>query len=471
MLFSATGGPYWTAEHSNWLRPGVPICQREGVECDNAHANEGVLELRMNRFGLQGTVPSEIWELTHARQIAFTTNDVAVSFEGIEKALALHTLKLSSCHIRSLKGIGNASDKLSELHLADNQFSGTIPEDVFQLTQVQWIYLNNNHFSGTIPTDLSRLRSATKIELFDNNFEGPLPSELGLLTDLVELQVQLNELSGTIPRELLALQKLETLDISQQGGQKFGGLLPAFDKNPALTYIDASGNAFWGELPANLLVQVDSSKEISVNLASNRFEGAVPTEWSRFSALNIELGGNMLTALPESLCQKNEWQKGQVGLFSTCDAILCPPGTQAPTGRKDQATEKCNPCAAGEPSAPFYGTLECLDPRMVQEKRVLSDFYENTNGTNWLIQTNWLAVGSVCDWYGVTCDESNHVSEITLENNLLAGAPASKDALSEIFSLQNLKVRLGSSLLPRFTYLPPCSSSSHYLCLLGREGP
>lgn len=439
-LFTATGGRYWTANHDNWLRPGVPICQREGVECDHAYANSGVLELRLNRFGLRGTIPPEIWELTHARQLAFTRNEVDVSFEGIEKAEGLHTLKLSTCHLRSLKGIGMVSDNLTELHLAENQFSGTLPEDIFQLTQVQWLFLRANHFSGSVPVELSKLTRLTKIELDDNSFTGPLPSELGLLTDLAELDIQLNELSGTIPSEFSELSKLERLDISQQNGKKFWGSFPAFDRSPALKYIDASGNGFTGALPPNLLAQVDASAELTVNLAKNQFEGSVPEEWSRFSALNIELGGNRLLALPENLCQKNEWQKGQVGLFGTCDAILCPPGTQATTGRKTEATESCVPCAAGVTSAPFYGTLACLDPRVVEERRILFDFYEYTNGTNWLIQTDWLSDSSVCDWYGLSCEDNEHVSEISLGNNLLAGASASKDTLSEIFALQDLKV-------------------------------
>jgi hypothetical protein len=33
LLFSATGGRYWTAAHTNWTKPGVPICYREGIKC------------------------------------------------------------------------------------------------------------------------------------------------------------------------------------------------------------------------------------------------------------------------------------------------------------------------------------------------------------------------------------------------------------------------------------------------------
>lgn len=440
-FFVATGGRYWKVPHDNWLRPGVPICQREGVECMNSNANEGVLELRMNGFGLRGTIPSEIWELTHARQLAFTKNEVDLSFEGIEKAESLVVLKLSTCHLRTLDGLGKASDKLRELHLAGNQFSGTIPDDIFELDQVQILFLNGNHFSGRIPTQLAKLTSLTRVELFDNAFTGPLPTELGLLTNLAYLELQLNELSGTIPVEFQSLENLVRLDISKQNGRKFEGTFPAFEKFPLLKYIDASQNRFSGPLPPNLLALIDPSVELDINLRGNQFEGAVPSEWSRFEALNVELGGNRLTSLPASLCEMNEWQKGLVGLFNTCDAIMCPPGTQSPTGRQAEATVTCTPCSAGETSAPYYGTLECLDPRLVAEKRILSDFYDNTNGTNWLVQTNWLSGEPVCSWYGILCDANNHIKEIKLDTNMIVGSVANKDILSEIFSLAELAVR------------------------------
>lgn len=223
-LFIVTGGRYWTIRHDNWLRPGVPICQREGVECLNSNANEGILELRMNRFGLRGAIPSEIWELSHARQIAFTHNEVDISFEGIEKAAALKVLKLSACHIQSLEGIQNAAGGLTELHLAKNHFNGTVPEQLYSLREVSNLFLGGNDFGGKIPTAFSTLTALRQLDLSDNRFTGYLPSEFGLLKGLQSLDLQLNELSGTVPGELQELPSLQHLDISQQVGAKLEGL-------------------------------------------------------------------------------------------------------------------------------------------------------------------------------------------------------------------------------------------------------
>jgi hypothetical protein len=392
----------------------------------------------MNRFGLRGTIPSEIWELSHARQLAFTNNEVAVSFEGIEKATALKVLKLSMCHIRSLEGIENVSSGLSELHLAKNQFNGTVPEQIFSLKQVSNIFLSGNNFGGKIPTELSTLTGLRQLDLSDNRFTGSLPSELGLLQGLLSLELQLNELYGTVPADLQVLQNLQHLDISQQVGAKLEGALPLFERCPALVHLDMSQNSFSGPLPSNVLAVVNPSSEIFLNLAKNRLEGNIPSEWGRFEALTVELAGNRLTGLPVSLCSLNEWQKGLVGLLRTCDVILCPPGTAAASGRQTVAFDSCTPCPAGVTSAPFFGATACLDPRLVHEKQVLSNFYEGANGTNWLIQTDWLSDRSVCDWYGVLCNENQHVIEIKLDTNMVAG---SSFQVSDILTLEDLTVR------------------------------
>ena len=68
----------------------------------------------------------------------------------------------------------------------------------------------------------------------------------------------------------------------------------------------------------------------------------------------------------------------------------------------------------------------------------MTEFYENTNGTNWLQQTNWLSDESVCTWFGVVCDENEHIVEISLDNNVLVGS--NRDSISKVLTLQDLQV-------------------------------
>ena len=439
-LFSMTGGRYWNKTHDNWQKPGVPICEREGVHCFNQSANEGVRELQMNAFGLRGTIPTDIWKLTSARLLSFTNNAVDVSFDGIEEAKSLIVLKLSNCNLRTLDGLGVAPKTLKELHVAANQFDGKIPHGIYELDSVVKLFLNNNHFSGRIPSEMGLLTAVTELFLQNNRLTGMLPSELGLITNLASLSVSQNELSGLIPREIQNLQQLSRLEIAQQKGNQFNGPLPAFDESPLLAYMDASENSFSGYLPPYFLSQVNVGEKIFVNLSQNRFEGPVPVYWSKFESLNIDLSGNLLTGLPEALCQNNDWNNGLVGLLGTCDAILCPPGTHLEDGRQTSVTTSCQSCPGGEDSAPYFGTRECIDPKLLKERKILVDFYSASNGTNWLVQTNWLSNYPTCSWYGVKCNEDGFVEELTLENNKLESG--STNIVSKLFSLEDLKVRI-----------------------------
>lgn len=123
-LFAATGGRYWTSA-TNWTEPGVPICYREGVYCSaNSGADSGVDELRLNGMGLEGVIPSEIFDLPHVRLIGLSNNDVDLTFERIANATNLRTLQLTNTSIRTLAGIGRAPSKLTEIHFAHNQLKG-----------------------------------------------------------------------------------------------------------------------------------------------------------------------------------------------------------------------------------------------------------------------------------------------------------------------------------------------------------
>ncbi len=71
--------------------------------------------------------------------------------------------------------------------------------------------------------------------------------------------------------------------------------------------------------------------------------------------------------------------------------------------------------------------------------------YDNTGGTSWITQTNWLT-GSPCDdWYGVTCDIADErVTALALSENNLSGGPlpAQIGGMSELTSLD-----LGGNLI------------------------
>ncbi|KAL3925499.1 MAG: hypothetical protein SGILL_000366 [Bacillariaceae sp.] len=439
-LFAMTGGRYWTKPHENWLKPGASVCEREGIVCSGSGDEEHVHEIALNDFGLRGTIPTSIWELSHANRLKFSFNAVSVSFEGIAKASRLRILDMSYCHLRSLEGIEDAPSELVEIHFTANQFQGSIPAEIFELTSLNRLFLNNNHFTSRIPPDVSKLTGLDTILLGGNKFTGAVPSEIGLMTSLQVLGLAQNDLFGNLPSEIENLSLLKNLYLSQQNGNQFDGPFPSFSKNSKLVTIDASGNSFSGSLPKDFLIMVDPRAHIEVNLANNAFVGSIPESWSLFETLDIDLSGNQLTALPEKLCSENGWNGGRVGLLDTCDAILCPPGTHLTgLGRQVEPLEPCQACEQGVESAPFYGTRDCLDPKLVWERKILVSFYEATNGTSWLSQRNWLSLKPVCIWYGIVCDENGFVETVQLEDNFLVSGREQIEDVSNILTLRELK--------------------------------
>jgi Leucine-rich repeat (LRR) protein len=86
----------------------------------------------------------------------------------------------------------------------------------------------------------------------------------------------------------------------------------------------------------------------------------------------------------------------------------------------------------------------------VKEKNALEAVYNSTNGPGWRSSANWLT-GDPCtnDWYGVTCDQDSHVTQLELiDNNLVATIPA------EIGDLEYLEVLdfWGNELLGSIPY-------------------
>ena len=59
------------------------------------------------------------------------------------------------------------------------------PPNIFNLSKLKVLnYLSNNSFSGSVPNDISVLRDLEILDLSSNSFEGIIPLELGFLNNL-----------------------------------------------------------------------------------------------------------------------------------------------------------------------------------------------------------------------------------------------------------------------------------------------
>ena len=85
---------------------------------------------------------------------------------------------------------------------------------VVDLGQVTAIRLGDNNLSGTLPEQISNLTALIELNLYANNLSGAIPPEFGGLANLEHLYLHTNQLSGAIPPELGDLERLQAMDVN-----------------------------------------------------------------------------------------------------------------------------------------------------------------------------------------------------------------------------------------------------------------
>ncbi|MBO7553219.1 MAG: hypothetical protein J6T82_04205, partial [Bacteroidaceae bacterium] len=101
---------------------------------------------------------------------------------------------------------------LKRLCLAGNKdgITGSLPESLGELTDLEVLELNYCSLSGEIPACLGNLKHLHVLSLSDNELSGELPEELGNL-DLWAISLNGNNLTGGIPESFVNLSKCTTL--------------------------------------------------------------------------------------------------------------------------------------------------------------------------------------------------------------------------------------------------------------------
>jgi len=434
-LYTSTSGSDWKNEESWMTDPDV--CNWYGVTCEG----QDVVKIDMKDNGLSGTPSPELYKLSKLRELDLEKNDIDFNFQGIENAINLETLYLSQTQVTSLDGIGSAQ-KLKTLHLTNNYLAGEIPEEVYDLTNLEQLFMNYNQFSGRLSPKVGQLSNLEALYLTANQLTGQIPREIGDLQNLNILSLAENHLSGTIPEKINNLKNIKILSLQQQKGDENGsglsGPLPSFNNLPLLQGVYLGYNDLTGTIPYEFLDGIkDKSESIEVELISNSLNGKVPSSLSQFDRLKISLADNDFDDLAPGLCSMQNWMDGEVGLYS-CDSIMCPPDTSSKYGRRQGVTQ-CEDCPEST-SAPFWGSLSCVSEKQASrksEKEILEMLYTALDGVDWHSQDYWIdSDTSFCEWKGIKCtsDSEESVEAIRLPNNALYG-----EVPSSIFDLENLQ--------------------------------
>jgi len=431
-------GPDWT--HSdNWLIHNE-ICEWYGITCYEDGAQEGkVKSIILDNNNMHGEISTSIYDLSYLSHLELRGNNITLPLEGIDKLNYLDTLYLSETGMTSLAGIGQAKS-LTTLHLTSNNLEGPLPDEFFDLENLEYVFLNYNKISSKISTKFGNLKQLKELFLFHNELTGEIPSEVGLLQNLETLSFGENKLEGTVPVELNNLKRLEVLSLQRESGRSVSGdlnpsegsglhgSLPPFSSLPNLRELYLGDNSFTGDIPASFLSGIqDKTGTVQVDLTLNKLTGTAPGSLSAFDDLRLYLAGNEIEGISVDLCKKDDWMDGEVA--NGCDAILCPPGKYNSYGRRVNDDKVCEECAY-EDSAKFFGSVSCGpsdDVHGLSEREILRRFYLQTQGNSWKNKNNWMEDKvDICRWHGVHCasesgEGGDTVTKLELPANNLQG--------------------------------------------------
>jgi hypothetical protein len=111
--------------------------------------------------------------------------------------------------------LGKLSNHLMDLRLYETQLEGSIPDEIWELTDLWRLDLYQSNFTGTLSSKISNLQSLSVFRISDNRFSGTLPDELASLNGLQTLWLARNNFIGSVPTGLCEYKGPDGLDFME----------------------------------------------------------------------------------------------------------------------------------------------------------------------------------------------------------------------------------------------------------------
>ena len=274
---------------TNWLNESISICEWQGITCGDSQNQD---------------------EQIHALHHRIDT-----------KLLQWHKHDWDGANDTTLTIGEIPTHAVTKIILSGKNLEGTLPSELFMLTQLSYLDLHANLLHGPIPTQFGMLSSLVQLDVTNNLLVGSIPWQLYHLSkNLQELWVGSNRLEGSINHYLTHLSNLRFLDVSHN---RMAGKIPAgvgtiaslrgifLDNNELtgtiITKIGALKNILFLHFNHNYLRgTIPSEVEHltllrTLHLHSNTLEGKLPTELFSLATLeSLNLGHNSLIGtIPE----------------------------------------------------------------------------------------------------------------------------------------------------------------------------
>ncbi|EXB75214.1 putative LRR receptor-like serine/threonine-protein kinase [Morus notabilis] len=159
--------------------------------------------LNLSHNSLSSSLPSVITQYPKLRVLDLSSNQL----DGLVLSDLLTMPTLQELHLDhnlltgSIK-LSSPSPSDSNLHILDlshNRLSGYFP-DQLSSTPIQVLNIAGNNFSGSLPTSVTDMSSLSSLDISENHFTGPLPNNLP--NSLGSFNASYNDFTGVVPEIL-----------------------------------------------------------------------------------------------------------------------------------------------------------------------------------------------------------------------------------------------------------------------------
>ncbi|KAG5099289.1 hypothetical protein JHK82_044341 [Glycine max] len=280
---------HWTTSSSS------SHCSWQEIKCSNG----SVTGLTLSNSSITQTIPSFVCDLKNLTIVDFYNNLIPGEFPtSLYNCSKLEYLDLSQNNfVGSIPhDIGNLSNYLKYLNLGYTNFSGDIPASIGRLKELRNLQLQNNLLNGTFPAEIGNLSNLDTLDLssnnmlppsklhgdwtrlnklkvffmFQSNLVGEIPQTIGNMVALERLDLSQNNLSGPIPSGLFMLENLSIMFLSRNN---LSGEIPDVVEALNLTIIDLTRNVISGKIPDGF---GKLQKLTGLALSMNNLQGEIP---------------------------------------------------------------------------------------------------------------------------------------------------------------------------------------------------
>ncbi|KAJ9560948.1 hypothetical protein OSB04_006108 [Centaurea solstitialis] len=271
---------------SNASLHGSGCCSWDGVVCSNQEGDVHVIGLDLSDSFLYGPLnsSSNLFNLVHLQTLNLAMNNF------LESPISSKIDRLK--HLRSL-------------NLSYSRFSGQIPKEISQLTQLYSLDLSGNPLKLQNPSLEKLVKNLTQLKelhLSGVEISSSVPHFLANFSSLRSIFLRNCLLRNEFPTAILQLPKLKFLDVASNS--KITGVLPEFHNNSLLEDLNLFSTGFSGIIPKSI---ENLNHLIHLSLGGCSFSGPIPGSLANMTQLTIlDLSQNEFTGTVPSLVSLTE---------------------------------------------------------------------------------------------------------------------------------------------------------------------